>query len=150
MEQFLSVCSGSPKKAVEVVQLSASFCLPSTPRLAQRVLAEFELTEEQRWGWGGEKSGRAGEVPEICTDDEILLLILKSISMEHQDLHILIYSYIVHVFLFGPELYYWSWRLQQSPEKVPGTPLRRRSIDANPSRVHLFCYLCNKTVHHIN
>ncbi|XP_010896861.1 pentatricopeptide repeat domain-containing protein 3, mitochondrial [Esox lucius] len=36
------------QQAVELVQISASFCLPSTPNLAQRVLQEFELSEEQR------------------------------------------------------------------------------------------------------
>ncbi|KAM9357148.1 small ribosomal subunit protein mS39 [Symphorus nematophorus] len=50
LEDFLSVChsNGSPQKAVELVQLSAAFCLSTTPRLAKRTLAEFELTEEQR------------------------------------------------------------------------------------------------------
>ncbi|CAK6969356.1 pentatricopeptide repeat domain-containing protein 3%2C mitochondrial [Scomber scombrus] len=50
MEDFLSACrsDGSPQRAVEVVQLSAAFCLRATPRLAQQTLAEFDLTEEQR------------------------------------------------------------------------------------------------------
>ncbi|KAJ3587390.1 hypothetical protein NHX12_010988 [Muraenolepis orangiensis] len=48
LEDFLSRCSESPTMAVELVQLSAAFCLPATPRLTQRVLAEFVLTEEQR------------------------------------------------------------------------------------------------------
>ncbi|KAM3613089.1 uncharacterized protein V6R79_019990 [Siganus canaliculatus] len=50
LEDFLSVCcsDGSPQRAVELVQLSSAFCLPVTPRLAKRALAEFDLTEEQR------------------------------------------------------------------------------------------------------
>ncbi|KAM7417107.1 hypothetical protein PAMA_016966 [Pampus argenteus] len=50
LEDFLSVCrsDSSPQRAVELVQLSASFCLQSTQRLATRALAEFDLTEEQR------------------------------------------------------------------------------------------------------
>ncbi|XP_044062196.1 pentatricopeptide repeat domain-containing protein 3, mitochondrial [Siniperca chuatsi] len=50
LEDFLSVCRSddSPQRAVELVQLSAAFCLPATPRLAKRTLAEFDLTEEQR------------------------------------------------------------------------------------------------------
>ncbi|KAK0133910.1 Pentatricopeptide repeat domain-containing protein 3, mitochondrial [Merluccius polli] len=48
LEDFLSQCSGAPTTAVDLVQLSAAFCLPATPKLAQRVLAEFDLTEEQR------------------------------------------------------------------------------------------------------
>ncbi|KAM4621416.1 small ribosomal subunit protein mS39 isoform 1-T2 [Polymixia lowei] len=50
LEDFLSMCgsTGAPERAVELVQLSAAFCLPATPRLAQRALAEFDLTEEQR------------------------------------------------------------------------------------------------------
>lgn len=50
LEDFLSVCrsDGSPLRAVELVQLSAAFCLSATPRLAKRTLAEFDLTEEQR------------------------------------------------------------------------------------------------------
>ncbi|XP_067454686.1 small ribosomal subunit protein mS39 [Thunnus thynnus] len=50
LEDFLSACrsDGSPQRAVELVQLSASFCLRATPRLATRALAEFDLTEEQR------------------------------------------------------------------------------------------------------
>ncbi|XP_070769420.1 small ribosomal subunit protein mS39 [Enoplosus armatus] len=49
-EDFLSVCrsEGSPQRAVELVQLSAAFCLSATPRLAKRTLAEFDLREEQR------------------------------------------------------------------------------------------------------
>uniref|UniRef100_A0A8C2XFG6 Small ribosomal subunit protein mS39 n=1 Tax=Cyclopterus lumpus TaxID=8103 RepID=A0A8C2XFG6_CYCLU len=43
LDDFLSACSGavSPDKAVELVQLSAAFGLPATPRLAKRTLAEF-------------------------------------------------------------------------------------------------------------
>ncbi|XP_074529782.1 small ribosomal subunit protein mS39 [Halichoeres trimaculatus] len=50
LEEFLSVCvsEGSPQRAVELVQLSATFCLPTTPALAKRTLDEFELTEKQR------------------------------------------------------------------------------------------------------
>ncbi|XP_034398835.1 pentatricopeptide repeat domain-containing protein 3, mitochondrial [Cyclopterus lumpus] len=50
LDDFLSACSGavSPDKAVELVQLSAAFGLPATPRLAKRTLAEFNVTEEQR------------------------------------------------------------------------------------------------------
>ncbi|XP_038157381.1 pentatricopeptide repeat domain-containing protein 3, mitochondrial [Cyprinodon tularosa] len=50
MNSFLSACqsSGAPHRAVELVQLSAAFCLPATPGLAKRVLAELELTQEQR------------------------------------------------------------------------------------------------------
>ncbi|TNN66014.1 Pentatricopeptide repeat domain-containing protein 3, mitochondrial [Liparis tanakae] len=50
MDDFLSACCGdsSPKKAVELVQLSAAFGLAATPRLAKRTLAEFQVTEEQR------------------------------------------------------------------------------------------------------
>ncbi|XP_041653608.1 pentatricopeptide repeat domain-containing protein 3, mitochondrial [Cheilinus undulatus] len=49
-EEFLSLChsEGSSQRAVELVQLSAAFCLSVTPDLARRTLAEFELTEEQR------------------------------------------------------------------------------------------------------
>lgn len=50
--EFLSAChrDGSPQKAVELVHLSTAFCLSATPNLAKRALAEFDLTEEQRWG----------------------------------------------------------------------------------------------------
>ncbi|XP_029021340.1 pentatricopeptide repeat domain-containing protein 3, mitochondrial [Betta splendens] len=50
MNDFLSEChtDGSAQKAVDLVQLSAAFCLPATSKLAQRALAEFDLTEEQR------------------------------------------------------------------------------------------------------
>uniref|UniRef100_A0AAX7VU32 Small ribosomal subunit protein mS39 n=1 Tax=Astatotilapia calliptera TaxID=8154 RepID=A0AAX7VU32_ASTCA len=50
LNNFLSVChsDGDSQKAVQLVQLSAAFCLPTTWRLAKRALAEFELTEEQR------------------------------------------------------------------------------------------------------
>uniref|UniRef100_A0A8C2XHH8 Small ribosomal subunit protein mS39 n=1 Tax=Cyclopterus lumpus TaxID=8103 RepID=A0A8C2XHH8_CYCLU len=45
LDDFLSACSGavSPDKAVELVQLSAAFGLPATPRLAKRTLAEFNV-----------------------------------------------------------------------------------------------------------
>ena len=48
--EFLSACvsEGAPQRAVELLQFSASFGLPSTPTLAQRALRELELTPEQR------------------------------------------------------------------------------------------------------
>lgn len=50
LNSFLSVfCTdGASQKAVELVQMSAAFCLPTTPQLAKRTLTEFDLTEEQR------------------------------------------------------------------------------------------------------
>ncbi|XP_026185954.1 small ribosomal subunit protein mS39 isoform X3 [Mastacembelus armatus] len=50
LNNFLSVCrsDGSCQRAVDLVQLSAAFCLPATSVLAKQVLAEFDLTEEQR------------------------------------------------------------------------------------------------------
>lgn len=50
MEDFLSICHAEkcPQRAVQLVQLSAAFCLSVTPRLATRVLAEFDLTDEHR------------------------------------------------------------------------------------------------------
>ncbi|CAL8264336.1 unnamed protein product [Lota lota] len=48
LEDFLSQCSGAPTTAVELVKLSAAFCLPATPKLAQRVLVECDLSEDQR------------------------------------------------------------------------------------------------------
>ncbi|KAI5624783.1 pentatricopeptide repeat domain-containing protein 3, mitochondrial precursor [Silurus asotus] len=36
------------QQAVELVQISASFCLPITPHLIERAQQEFELTDEQR------------------------------------------------------------------------------------------------------
>ncbi|KAK2849532.1 hypothetical protein Q5P01_009366 [Channa striata] len=50
MTEFLSVChnNGSAQGAVDLVQLSAAFCLPATSQLAKQTLAEFELTKEQR------------------------------------------------------------------------------------------------------
>ncbi|XP_054647197.1 pentatricopeptide repeat domain-containing protein 3, mitochondrial [Dunckerocampus dactyliophorus] len=49
-EDFLCVCrrEGSAQRAVELVQLSAAFCLQSTPSLVKRTLADFDLSEEQR------------------------------------------------------------------------------------------------------
>ncbi|XP_059372473.1 small ribosomal subunit protein mS39 [Carassius carassius] len=50
LNKFL-VCvkeGGEVNQAVELVQISAGFCLPGTPKLIQRVLQEFELTEQQR------------------------------------------------------------------------------------------------------
>uniref|UniRef100_A0A673LNE1 Small ribosomal subunit protein mS39 n=1 Tax=Sinocyclocheilus rhinocerous TaxID=307959 RepID=A0A673LNE1_9TELE len=40
--------AGEVNQAVELVQISAGFCLPETPKLIQRVQQEFELTEQQR------------------------------------------------------------------------------------------------------
>ncbi|XP_030001851.1 small ribosomal subunit protein mS39 isoform X2 [Sphaeramia orbicularis] len=50
LEDFLLAChsSGSSQRAVELVQMSAAFCLSTTPKLAEKVLAQFELNEEQR------------------------------------------------------------------------------------------------------
>ncbi|XP_075336965.1 small ribosomal subunit protein mS39 [Odontesthes bonariensis] len=50
LNNFLSLChsSGDSQRAMELVQLSAAFCLPATSGLAKQTLAEFELTEEQR------------------------------------------------------------------------------------------------------
>uniref|UniRef100_A0A8C7GT87 Small ribosomal subunit protein mS39 n=1 Tax=Oncorhynchus kisutch TaxID=8019 RepID=A0A8C7GT87_ONCKI len=50
MEEFLASIKSSndPQHAMELVQISASFCLPSTPKLAERVLQAFELSEEQK------------------------------------------------------------------------------------------------------
>uniref|UniRef100_A0A8C1MUU3 Small ribosomal subunit protein mS39 n=1 Tax=Cyprinus carpio TaxID=7962 RepID=A0A8C1MUU3_CYPCA len=38
---------GDVNQAVELVQISAGFCLPGTPKLIQRVQQEFELTEQK-------------------------------------------------------------------------------------------------------
>ncbi|KAG9479485.1 hypothetical protein GDO78_011493, partial [Eleutherodactylus coqui] len=40
--------AGSSAKAVDLVQLAASFSLPDTTQIAERVLKDFTLTEEQR------------------------------------------------------------------------------------------------------
>lgn len=50
MQDFLSSMKEvqDSRQAVELVQLSAGFCLPTTPALVQRVQQEFELTEEQK------------------------------------------------------------------------------------------------------
>uniref|UniRef100_A0A3B3YAR2 Small ribosomal subunit protein mS39 n=1 Tax=Poecilia mexicana TaxID=48701 RepID=A0A3B3YAR2_9TELE len=50
LSSFLTACrcSASPQRAVELVQLSAAFSLPTTPELAKRTLAEFELNDKQR------------------------------------------------------------------------------------------------------
>ncbi|XP_076596000.1 small ribosomal subunit protein mS39 isoform X1 [Chaetodon auriga] len=50
LQDFLSVCrsDGSAQRAVELVQLSAAFCLSVTPALAKQTLAEFNVTEKQR------------------------------------------------------------------------------------------------------
>uniref|UniRef100_A0A3B4CRJ2 Small ribosomal subunit protein mS39 n=1 Tax=Pygocentrus nattereri TaxID=42514 RepID=A0A3B4CRJ2_PYGNA len=50
MNQFLESvkASNNAQQAVELVQISASFCLSITPNLMERVQQEFDLTEEQR------------------------------------------------------------------------------------------------------
>uniref|UniRef100_A0A1A8R3S2 Small ribosomal subunit protein mS39 n=2 Tax=Nothobranchius pienaari TaxID=704102 RepID=A0A1A8R3S2_9TELE len=50
LNSFLSVCQrdGASERAVELVQLSAAFCLTATSGLASRALAEFDLNQEQR------------------------------------------------------------------------------------------------------
>ncbi|XP_071313145.1 small ribosomal subunit protein mS39 isoform X2 [Trachinotus anak] len=50
LDNFLSalLSDGFPQRAVDLVQLSAAFCLPETPKLAKRTLTEFNLNEEQR------------------------------------------------------------------------------------------------------
>lgn len=54
LEDFLLVCHNEtlPQRAVELVQFSATFCLPATHKLATSALADFDLTDEQRWGRG--------------------------------------------------------------------------------------------------
>ncbi|XP_061541652.1 small ribosomal subunit protein mS39 [Phycodurus eques] len=49
LEDFLSVCrsKGSAQRAVELVELSAAFCLQATPRLAKLTRADFDLSEDQ-------------------------------------------------------------------------------------------------------
>uniref|UniRef100_A0A3P9I4V2 Small ribosomal subunit protein mS39 n=1 Tax=Oryzias latipes TaxID=8090 RepID=A0A3P9I4V2_ORYLA len=50
LNSFLSACHsrGDSQRAVELVQLSAAFCLPATSGLASRALTDFHLTEQQR------------------------------------------------------------------------------------------------------
>ncbi|XP_076878848.1 small ribosomal subunit protein mS39 [Brachyhypopomus gauderio] len=49
LNQFLDcIHVGNPQQAVELVQISVSFCLPVTPYLLERVQQEFELNEEQK------------------------------------------------------------------------------------------------------
>ncbi|XP_023655694.1 small ribosomal subunit protein mS39 [Paramormyrops kingsleyae] len=50
LDDFLSsaMLRGDPQRAVTLVQLSASFSLPATARLAQRVQQECELNEEHK------------------------------------------------------------------------------------------------------
>lgn len=54
LEDFLLVCQNEslPQRAVELVQFSATFCLSATKKLATCALADFDLTDEQRWGRG--------------------------------------------------------------------------------------------------
>lgn len=54
LEDFLLVCRNEslPQRAVELVQFSATFCLSATNKLATSALADFDLTDEQRWGRG--------------------------------------------------------------------------------------------------
>uniref|UniRef100_A0A673CKH1 Small ribosomal subunit protein mS39 n=1 Tax=Sphaeramia orbicularis TaxID=375764 RepID=A0A673CKH1_9TELE len=46
LEDFLLAChsSGSSQRAVELVQMSAAFCLSTTPKLAEKVLAQFDMS----------------------------------------------------------------------------------------------------------
>uniref|UniRef100_A0A1A7YYH4 Small ribosomal subunit protein mS39 n=1 Tax=Iconisemion striatum TaxID=60296 RepID=A0A1A7YYH4_9TELE len=50
LNSFLSMCQrgGASERVVELVQLSAAFCLTETSGLATRALAEFDLNQEQR------------------------------------------------------------------------------------------------------
>lgn len=50
LDDFLSACDGGggSQRAVELVRMSAAFCLPTTPKMAEKVSARFELNEEQR------------------------------------------------------------------------------------------------------
>ncbi|XP_045139784.1 pentatricopeptide repeat domain-containing protein 3, mitochondrial [Echinops telfairi] len=45
--------ANSPEQAIEVVKLASAFSLPACEGLAQRVLAEFAITEEQKKALGG-------------------------------------------------------------------------------------------------
>ena len=50
MEDFLSSIKEvqDANQAVELVQMSARYCLAGTPMLTERVQKEFELTEDHR------------------------------------------------------------------------------------------------------
>ncbi|XP_067240770.1 small ribosomal subunit protein mS39 [Chanodichthys erythropterus] len=50
LSQFLTCVkeSGDVDQAVELVQISAGFCLPETPELIQRIQQEFELSEQHK------------------------------------------------------------------------------------------------------
>ncbi|ROK80933.1 Pentatricopeptide repeat domain-containing protein 3, mitochondrial [Anabarilius grahami] len=50
LNQFLTCVkeSGDVDQAVELVQISAGFCLPETPKLIQRIQQEFELSEQHK------------------------------------------------------------------------------------------------------
>ncbi|XP_063045868.1 small ribosomal subunit protein mS39 [Engraulis encrasicolus] len=50
MQEFLSSIKEAQdsQQAVELVQLSAGFCLPTIPKLIEKVQQEFELTKEQK------------------------------------------------------------------------------------------------------
>ncbi|KAJ8382460.1 hypothetical protein SKAU_G00032380 [Synaphobranchus kaupii] len=50
LEEFFTCAqsTNNPQLAVELVQLSNSFSLPTTPRLAHRVAQEFQLSDEQK------------------------------------------------------------------------------------------------------
>lgn len=51
LNQFLTCVkeSGDVDQAVELVQISAGFCLPETPKLIQRIQQEFELSEQHKY-----------------------------------------------------------------------------------------------------
>uniref|UniRef100_A0A7N6AAE4 Small ribosomal subunit protein mS39 n=1 Tax=Anabas testudineus TaxID=64144 RepID=A0A7N6AAE4_ANATE len=68
MDDFLSVCrtDGSAQGAVDLVQLSAAFCLPATAQLAKRTVAEFDLTEEQRLCVGGVQKTHSKKIKNKC------------------------------------------------------------------------------------
>lgn len=50
LDKFLTCIkeSGDVNQALELVQISAGFCLPGTPKLIQRVQQEFLLSEQQK------------------------------------------------------------------------------------------------------
>lgn len=50
MEDFLTSLKEvqDANQAMELVQLSASYCLPVTPKLIERVQQEFKLTEDDK------------------------------------------------------------------------------------------------------
>lgn len=74
LEEFLLVCRNEklPQRALEIVQFSASFCL-STQKLARSVLADFDLTDEQRWGREKKAAERQYSWQTTKEDDERIL-----------------------------------------------------------------------------